>query len=148
MIELMFKLEQDEDDWPPVGAEGLWCQPVNSLYRVETCPLFVKGISVGDLIEAEADEDGRVFQFTVAEPSANSTVWLIFWDRSAINPTLQALRSLGCDTTGPPEGTDAKICSVNVPANVDFTKVDAVLQPLEQPERIAVAYPSYRHTDG
>ena len=79
---------------------------------------------------------------------ANGTVWLIFWDRSAIDAALQTLRSLGCNTTGPLEGMEAKICSVNVPASVEFTKVDAVLEPLEQSERIAVAYPSYRHTDG
>lgn len=147
MIELLFNLEQDEDDWPPVGAEGLWCEPVNTRYRLETCPLFVKGLSVGDLLEVEPDDDGSVWQFEVVEPSANSTVWIIFWDRSAIDPALQALRSLGCDTTGPLEGMEAKICSVNVPESLEFTKVDAVLGPLEQSERVAVAYPSYRHTD-
>jgi len=147
VVELLFQLEQDEDGWPPVAVEGLWCEPQDSSYRVQTCPLFVKGVSVGDLIEVEQDQQGEVLSFTVLRPSENSTVWVIFWDESKIEPTLAELRALDCDTTGPLGGWKTKLCSVNVPRSVSLTEVDALLEPLEELEQIAVAYPSNRHGD-
>lgn len=147
MIELLFTLRQDEEDWPPVAVEGLWCEPSEDYFRVETCPLFVKGLSIGDTIDVQQDERGRVESFEVVTPSENSTVWLMFWDRTAIDSTLRELRSIGCDTSGPLEGMEAKVCSANVPASVAFAKVDALLEPLEQSDRVAVAHPSHRHPD-
>jgi len=147
MRELLFSLEQDEDDWPPFAVEGIWCQPSDGLYRVKTCPLFVKGLSVDDAIRVKQDDHGDVRSFSVIAPSGNSTIWLIFWDRSAIDVTLQQMRLTGCQTTGPLEGMEAKLCSINVPANIDFAEVDALLKPLEASERVAVAHPSHRHPD-
>jgi hypothetical protein len=144
VIELLFQLEQDEDGWPPVAVEGLWCEPHDGSYRVETCPLFVKGLSVGDLIDVEQDERGEVLSFDVVRPSRNSTVWIIFWDESKVEPTLAELGFLDCDTTGPLGGWKPKLCSANVPGNVSLNDVDAALEPQELGQ-IAVAYPSNRH---
>ena len=148
MVELLFQLQQDEDGWPPVAVEGLWCEAVGSLYRVQTCPLFVKGISVGDLIDVQCADEHEVEAFTVSKPSDNTTVWIIFLDPDVIEKSLQQLRSVGCNTTGPLEGWTTKLCSVDVPAGVEMSVVDAIVHPLEQMARVAVAFPSYRHPEG
>jgi len=48
-VELHFRLKMD-DDWPPVALEGVPCSQVPGGYRVEAPPLFVKGLSCGDII--------------------------------------------------------------------------------------------------
>ena len=148
MIALSFQLQQDEDGWPPAAVECLWCEPQGDHYRVETCPLFVKGISVGDLIDVQKDDQGDVVSFCVVRPSKNTTLWIIFWDESKVEPTLQELHKLDCDTTGPLEGWKTKLCSVNVPSSTSMTDVDALLEPLEELEQIALACPSNRHDKG
>jgi hypothetical protein len=147
MIELLFQLQQDEDGWPPVAVEGLWCEPLNGHYRLQTCPLFVKRLSIGDLLAVELDAHEEVHEFKVVEPSANTTVWIMFWDESVLENTLEQLRLIKCDTTGPLTGMETSHCSVNVGAHIDMSDVDEILQPLEGAEQIAVAYPSYRHPD-
>jgi hypothetical protein len=148
MVELLFQLPQDDDGWPPVPVEGLWCEPLNGDYRLQTCPLFVKRLSVGDVIAVEMNENGDVQDFTVIEPSNNTTVWVMFWNGSILEGVLDQLRSIECDTTGPLQGWETPLCSVNVAAHIDMSKVDAILRPFERAEQIAVAYPSYRHPDG
>ena len=56
-IELHFILNV-VDEWPPVAIEGVPCIQVEGGYRIETPPLFVKGLSVGDVISAEFNLDG------------------------------------------------------------------------------------------
>ena len=148
MVELFFQLQQDEDGWPPVAVEGLWCQSLDDgHFRVETCPLFVKNVSVGDVITVQHDEQGEIVSHTLVTPSENSTLWIIFWNDGGVEPTLQKLRSLGCDTATL-EGYEPKLCSVNVASSIAMPDVDAVLAPLEEAKQIAVAYPSFRHDDG
>jgi hypothetical protein len=144
---LLFQLHEDEEGWPPVAVEGLWCEPLDGLYRVQTCPLFVKGLSIGDLIEVQQDAQHEVAAFTVVQPSGNSTVWVIFWVEPIDEPTLHQLRSAGCETIGPLGGWKTALCSVNVPAEVSFGEVDAILQPLEESGRASAAHPLHRHND-
>lgn len=53
LVELNFTLKPNEDDWPPYAVEGLWCRREGATFRILTCPLFVKGLGVDDLIIAD-----------------------------------------------------------------------------------------------
>lgn len=147
MIELLFELQPDEDGWPPVAIEGLWCDPIHGHHRVATCPLFVRGLSVGDLIDVRLRSTGEVAHFDVVEASGNSTMWVVFWEKHLAEPILGRLRAKGCDTTTFGGWKEVPHCSVNVPEHVDFAQIDTILEPEERAKRIAVAYPSFRHAD-
>jgi len=144
-IELLFKLDCD-DEWPPAAVEGIWGQPEGSWFRALTCPLFVKGLSVGDVIAPELDNQGEVTAFKVIQPSQNSTVWVIAQDPNVRENLLAAVRALGCNTVGGLHTTPS-LCSIDVPANVTIDEIDSILGSLEREEKISIAYPSFRHPD-
>lgn len=54
-VHLTFRLDV-VDGWPPVAAEGIPCFHDGGAYRIRVPPLFVKGLSAGDVIEV-LDED-------------------------------------------------------------------------------------------
>lgn len=56
-VELKFPLDV-EDDWPPVAVEGLPFDVALGGYVATVPPLFVKDLSVGDVIAVEIGDDG------------------------------------------------------------------------------------------
>jgi hypothetical protein len=145
-VELSFLLEVDDDGWPPVAVEWLWCRKEGKLYRVLTCPLFVRGLSAGDVISVALNDKDQVESFDVEDPSDRSTIWLIAQDQDVREDVLSRLRALGCNTA---RGTQAflSLSSVDVPGALDIAAVDEVLGPLERTGQISVAYPSFRHEE-
>lgn len=132
------------DGWPPVALECIPVRQTPDGYEVLASPLFVRDLSVGDVLRAELERENRVVSYAHAHRSRNSTVWLLRTgpglDPSA---TLEALHRLGCTTNG----LDAFGCySVCVPSHVSMDAVDAVLDALPE-ESLAVAFPSFRHPE-
>ncbi|MBK9034824.1 MAG: DUF4265 domain-containing protein [Myxococcales bacterium] len=141
---LEFPLDVDED-WPPVSIE---CMPVRrtaSGHEVLVAPLFVKGLSVGDVIDATR-EGARVLAWRHVSRSKNTTVWLLVVKKEAtggLPNVLAGLRDAGCGTV---EAGSLGAYSINVPDVVSITVVDALLARLD-PASIAVAFPSMRHAE-
>ncbi|HEY2179338.1 MAG TPA: DUF4265 domain-containing protein [Caulobacteraceae bacterium] len=142
-IELLFKLDGD-DEWPPAVVEGLWGEQDGTSFRVLTCPLFVRGLSVGDVIAPETDDAGDVVAFEVLERSSHSTVWVLAEDPAIREELRSVLESLGCGTVGGPESIPS-LCAVDVPGEVEIDAIDAVLGEPERTGQISIAYPSFRH---
>ena len=130
-----------EDGWPPVAAE---CLPVVSSahgYRLETAPLFVRGLSVGDVIAVTELDQEQVWSWTHISVSRHSTVWLLRTGSIELDPILGKLRGIGCGVTGLEQfGAYA----LDVPPSVPAANLDEVLSSAD-PSRLAVAYPSWRH---
>lgn len=131
-----------EDGWPPVALEGLPCRLVTDGYQVESPPLFIKGISCGDVISVERDDKGNVSQWAHVSRSGRTTIWLLRMEEpSGIESVLNQLRLLGCHTVQLPQyGSYA----VDVPADCAIENVDDCLALLDE-SRVAIAYPSFRH---
>ena len=144
-VELQFVLTI-EDGWPPVAIEGLPATPLEYGYRVEAAPLFVKGLSVGDIIYVTRNAEGNVSSWGHLKKSNRTTIWLLRVGK--VNPDdiqriLQELRALKCKTVQLPQcGT----YSIDVPAECPMEEVDACLEQLDK-ESVAVAYPSFRHNE-
>jgi hypothetical protein len=140
---LQFPLDV-EDEWPPVGSESLPFEQLAKGYKCLSAPLFVKDISVGDVLDVETDRDGFVSFWTHLERSNRSTVWLLrLQGDPPIELCLQSLRSLGCNTTG----VDSFGCySIDVPPSLKMSDADQILDELD-PELVAIAFPSLRHPD-
>ena len=131
-----------EDDWPPVSVEALPCTKVSGGYRVESAPLYIKDLSVGDEISVRKSLVGHVTEWSHLRRSRRSTVWLLrLATQGHVDFVLEELRRLNCNTVQLPQfGSYA----IDVPENCSIAKVDAVLSKLDR-SQVAVAYPSFRH---
>ena len=131
-----------EDGWPPVGTEDIRYEKVGTDYRVLAPPLFLKGLSVDDVISVKL-KNQSVASWTHLSRSGRTTIWLgRKKDHNVIQTTLAKLRELGCDTSEVP----AIGCyAVDVPASLPISTVDSLLGVLDSGE-VAVAFPSFRHS--
>ena len=141
MIELKFQLSV-EDGWPPVGIECLPFEQRDSGYQLTTAPLFVKDLSVGDIISPAIGDDGSVVSWVHIAKSDRTTIWMLRLGATvSIEPALKRLRELGCNTVCLEElGSFA----IDVPGELPMESVDEVLASLNADE-IACVFPSFRH---
>jgi hypothetical protein len=140
----MFDLEV-EDGWPPVAVESLPFKIKEDGFRLLNQPLFIKGLSVGDVINATIDDiTKKVSSWDIVSKSNNTTIWLLrMQDTKIIESVLVDLRNLGCDTVSLEE---LGAYSINVPNAIRINDVDVQLGKLD-PKCVAVAYPSFRHSE-
>lgn len=141
---LVFALDI-EDGWPPVAAECLPFEIVPSGFRALAVPLFVKDLSVQDVIAPTIDAvHGQVTSWTHVVRSPRTTVWLLRLAKSDRIPVIsQQLRDLGCYSS---DAASLGCYAIDVPAEVPFDAVDAVLSACDE-NTVAVAFPSFRHPD-
>lgn len=141
-VSLSFPLEE-EDGWPPVSVECLPFRKVGDHYEVLDAPLFIKDMSVGDVLSVTLEAD-LVRAWRHVKRSDRSTFWLArLQAANQIDIVLGELRELGCNTVGAPAlGTYA----IDVPEAVEIGLVDNILDKLDR-EAVAIAYPSMRHPE-
>jgi hypothetical protein len=133
-----------EDGWPPFPVESLPFEQNNDQYTLLTPTLFVKNLSVGDIICIEEAELDFVHKWHHVQKSARTTIWLLRLKETAtIELVLSALRSLGCNTTSIP---DHGCYAVDVPNELPIQKVDQELTKLN-PADVAIAFPAMRHPE-
>ena len=135
---------ESEDNWPPVAVECLPCVLLDHGYRVEAPPLFVKGLSVGDIISVVKDDEGNISSWEHISKSKRSTIWLLrTLNSDGIEQILQELRSINCNTV---QLVEYGCYSIDVPEKCLIEKVDAQLARFD-PTCVAIAYPSFRHEE-
>lgn len=140
-LELLFPLVISEG-WPPVSVEGIPCIPQGDFYKVDSPPLFVKGLSVGDKIRAEYDNEYNVVSWIHEEMSCRSTVWVLRKkSQFDLDSILKLVRLEGCNTVFLRE---FGIASIDVPGDVSMNVIDNILSRFDSND-FAVAYSSYRH---
>lgn len=108
-------------------------------------PMFIKDLSVGDVIDATVNDLGQVEAWCHHTRSEHTTIWLLRLKESCeIESCLAALRALGCFTVGgsPHLGSYA----IDVPPALRIEVIDEVLARLDA-ERVAIAFPSMRHAE-
>lgn len=144
VLSLEFPLEI-EDGWPPVAVECLPFRRVPEGYVALVPPLFVKDLSVGDIIHVTCEPGGhRVLSWQHVARSASTTIWLLRMRRSeTIRTVLETLRGLSCNT-GASEVLG--VFAIEVPAAVPIEAVDRILAQLDL-DAVAVAFPSMRHRE-
>ncbi len=121
---ILFELQQDEDGYPPDKWESLWAyETAPGLLKIDNIPIFVKGISNGDIVAAE--RHGDQFQFKqLIQRSANSVFRLYLSDPSDASAVRQRFRELGCES----EQSDIpKLIAVDIPGSVRMKPVAALL---------------------
>lgn len=95
-VKIAVTLVKDEDGYPPFDSEDLWSTPVGEgHYRIESIPLFARGIAWGDIVSGVSEEDELRFQ-EVVKPSGHSTVRLMVADEAEVSEILEHFESRGC----------------------------------------------------
>jgi len=118
-VRFLFKLEKEEEDYPPVDYERLWARPLGEgLFEIDNIPFFVRGISAGDVVAAQSGDGEMVFSELV-RASVSSTLRIIVFDATQVQGVRRRLQELGCST----ELNVSKMLGVDVPSRIDLQAV-------------------------
>jgi hypothetical protein len=137
---LVFALEID-DGWPPISAEGVWCEKVDDNYKLLNTPFFIPDLACGDIFKAIPDPiNQNIFEFDVIEESGNSVIWVMNNNDLDIQPFTETLQKIGCVFEGFPRYS---LLSVDVPSTVDILALEELLDLFEE-LGLDFAYPVWR----
>ncbi|HYO54095.1 DUF4265 domain-containing protein [Archangium sp.] len=135
-VKIIIPLEQDEDGYPPAGAESLWAVQVGEgRFQVQNIPFFAPGIAWGDIISATPEEPGResVLRYQqIVHRSGHSTLRVFIYDESEVPAVCTLLEQLGCDTE---RSHLPRLVAIDVPPEVSLEKVRKLLDPGRAQER-------------
>ncbi len=141
MEKLLFALDVD-DGWPPVAAEGVWCERDGELYALKSVPLFIRGLAVGDVFRAQRDPvNGQIFEFELVKSSGHSLVRVLNNDSLDFSLPEKRLLELGCSLVS---FEKFSMFAIDVPAEAGCDEINAMVDSLEE-EGFALAFPVWRH---
>ena len=140
MTQLIFELERD-DEWPPVAKECLTCSDCGVGYKIQVPPLFIKDMSVGDVVSVEMNDTGDVVAWRHLSRSRQSTAWIMASPGGAIESVIECLKNLSCNVV---RFEEYRYFAVDIPAEVRIEDVDACLGAIKEGEASFV-FPSFRH---
>ncbi len=129
-VKVRFKLEKDDEGWPPVESEGLWAEPLGEgRYRVDNTPWFVRNLAADDVVIVLAGNDDVLWATGRAEWSGRLTIRIVpsrdgplHGDRQAVLDSFEVLGVTG-------EGIEHyNMVALDVPADADLAAVKQLLR--------------------
>ncbi|OIJ63182.1 DUF4265 domain-containing protein [Streptomyces mangrovisoli] len=129
-VKVCFRMDVDEDGWPPVSVESLWAVDLgDGTVRLDNTPWFVRAVASGDIIRVEIDEDGVRWAAETVRASQNCTIRLIVLkdggSAAARQSVLDVFHRLG--TTG--EGIEQfRMVALDVPPGADLQQMRRLLE--------------------
>ncbi len=95
---IYFRLSKDADGYPPASGETLWATAVGQgAYRIDNIPFFATGVSLGDVIEAQAI-DGLTTFVKIRQRGGHATLRVAVVDAATVPDVRAAIEELGCAT--------------------------------------------------
>ena len=130
-VKVRFRLEQDEDGYPPAESEGLWAVPLGGdAYRVDNTPWFARNVAADDVFLAEPDSGGRLWAIERLRWSGNCTIRVIPYSDGPLAGSQRAVLDvfvpLGAEGEG--YGSGLNIVALTIPPEADLTAVKRTLQ--------------------
>lgn len=128
-LRVVFKLEVDDDGWPPAGSERLWAVRVSDdTARLNNIPFFVCGYASGDVVRFDVDEDGVRWVQGAVEYSDNCTIRI----NPATDGRVEEVRQAVLDVFAPlgvgGEGIGQfGMVALNVPSSADIAQVKQIV---------------------
>jgi hypothetical protein len=129
-VKVDFRLETDEDGWPPASVESLWAVDVgDGTVRLDNTPWFVRGVARRDIIRVEVDGEGGLWAGETVQASQHCTIRLIVLkdggSAAARQTVLETFHRLG--TTG--EGIEQfRMVALDVPPDADLPRIRKLLE--------------------
>ncbi len=132
VLQVTFRLQQDEDGYPPYLFESLHAAPLeDGTYEVANIPFFSYDVALGDIVKVkeDPDEDGPFFDELVRE-SGNSVVRVQVRDKGELPRLAEQLRVTGCES----EALHSYL-AVSIPAQVSYYPILQILMQGEASDR-------------
>lgn len=129
-VKVHFRLEVDEDGWPPASVESLWAVDLgDGTVRLDNTPWFVRGVASDDVIRVDVDDEGLRWAGETVHRSENCTIRLILLkdggSAAARQGVLETFHRLG--TTG--EGIERfGMVALDVPPEADVPQIRTLLE--------------------
>ena len=131
-VKVIFKLDKDEDGYPPVEYEGLWARPLGEgLYTLDNVPFFAVGVACGDIVSVTVEKQELQFR-EVVRPSGHSTLRVIVHDTKDISSLVEFLEHQGCAIE---RSHIPGLLSVDVPPTASLSVLRKALDEGEDRER-------------
>ena len=123
-MRIFFRIERDEDGWPPVDVESMWGERVEDGYRIDNIPFYAPLLAYGDVVTAGV-ENGRLEFTGMVRASGHGTVRIIAHEESTVPVIQQELVALGCACEpGPLRG----FLAVDIPPMASYRKITDLLR--------------------
>ena len=137
---VLFQLEQNEDDFPPIRVEMINATPLgDGLFRIENAPFFAANISYNDVVKASPTDVSGQYDFEeVVEQSQFTALSIIIMDESMDSFLMDLFRGLRCVIEYGEFGV-YRVLAVAIPGTIDYGTVREKLQALEDRELISFA---------
>jgi len=130
MVKINFLLKEGDSSYPEVAVESLWASPCDGgAFKIDNIPFFVRGVSCGDIINAELDKTGNLYYKKHVFYSKHSTFRVVFFDEKSIPFTRQKLKVMGCSSE---LSHNSKLIAIDTPSNVVVQKIVSFLAEGEQ----------------
>ncbi len=125
-VKIHFRLEQDDDGYPPVEVESIWAikGTVENEFVLDNIPFFIRTATVGDTIVALPDDQGNLWFLRTIRKSPNSLVRVVFFQPSAMEEIGAYLVGLGCDVE---YFGSHNLLAASIPSSASFTEVQRYL---------------------
>lgn len=126
-VKLFFKLQPDEDGWPPATVESVWAHPVEAIgeYVIDNIPFFTVDATIDDRVSARRDKEGMLWFEHVVHRSQNSLIRVIFNDQKQFDIVKNRLQEYGCSMEY--FGAYA-LLTVNIPPSTNLAAVRRYIQ--------------------
>ncbi|MER6218754.1 DUF4265 domain-containing protein [Streptomyces sp. NPDC001674] len=129
-VKVHFRMDIDEDGWPPASVESLWAADLgDGTVRLDNTPWFVRGVASGDVLKVELDGEGVRWARETVRPSQNCTIRLIVLkddgSAAARQSVLEVFHRLGA--TG--EGIERyRMVALDIPPEADLPQIHKLLE--------------------
>lgn len=122
---ILFRLERDQDGYPPVNVESLWAIPRKDGYELDSIPFFARGVALGDIVCVNISEDGGLEFDQVVRHGGHSTyrVWLRTPQTNDPQFTIDQIKAQGMDA----ELDSSGLIAVDIPPSLSLDKAEAFL---------------------
>ena len=130
LVKLYFQLSEDENGYPPDRVETLWAEQTGPAeYKVDNIPFYVRGISSGDIVSADRDDDGQLNFREILQKSGNSVFRLYIFDEEEIISLRQTIREMGYESE---QSNVPNLIAVEIPENKSIKPfIDLIVEQAE-----------------
>jgi hypothetical protein len=128
-VKVVFVLEREDEDWPPVSREGVWARPLTGdQYELDNVPWFARN-AFGDRVRAQLDDHGALVVTERVEWSGRYTVRVIpLGDAPAKELVRKVIRDfvalgVSCEGALP----SYRLVALDIPLGADLSRIKAHL---------------------
>lgn len=129
-VKVLFRIDRDEDGYPPVEVESLWGALRDEGVEIDNVPFYARGVALGDIVKVGRSKDGALEFESVLRRGGHSTYRLLLLREDPEEPlrVMSELVAMGLRV----EQDVACLLAVDVPPAVSLDDVrDFLLEGID-----------------